>query len=435
MDYKAEKIDNSNIKISCIIKKSLLDEKLDKLAKQASKTMDIQGFRKGKIPISIVKKTHGKRLQEDASNECIRELYDMVVKGEKLDKDKLTSEPTIPKFDKLKNSDIDIQLDIHLKPTIDTGDYKQYIPELKPTNVATKDIDERLNNLANAKTKPTEIKTKREVKNGDYVLIDFEGFKDGKPFDGGKADNYSLEIGSGSFVSGFEEQIVGMNYDETKDIKVTFPKEYQAKELAGADVLFKVKLNKIQEKKKPKFDDEFAKQILTGDKQATLTKLKDDIQEQIKSENKNKYFMDEIKPKFMKNLIENYSFDVPLNIVNQEVNQLINKKLSAMSEDEIKKLQEDEKFVDNLRDEFKIDATNSVRVTFLIDSIAKKENITVTDEQVNQTIYYEAMMSGQDGNELIKQYDKKGYMPAVKISMIEQKLFTKLFDEKLDDTK
>jgi trigger factor len=435
MDYKSNKIDEANISITSTIKKSEIDKNLDKLAKMAAKTMDIQGFRKGKVPISIVKKTYGKKLQDDANNDCIRELYDTAIKGENINKDKLTSEPTIPKFVPLDNGDIDIQLDIHLKPTIDLGDYKQYIPELKPIKVAKKQIDERLDNLANSKAQIVDIKTKRAVQNSDFVLIDFEGFKDGIAFDGGKADNYSLEIGSGSFVPGFEEQVIGMTLEEKKDIEVVFPAKYQAKELAGAKVVFKIKLLKIQEKKKQKIDDEFAKQFMTGDKDASLAKLTDDIKQQLINEKKNNYFMDEIKPKFMENLVTNYSFAVPSNIVDQEVNQLINKKLGAMSEEEISKLQKDEKFVEKLREEFKEEATNSVAVTFLISDIANKENIVVTDEQVNQTIYYEAMMSGQDGKELIKQYDKKGYMPAVKISMIEQQLFVKLFDEKLNGDK
>ncbi len=435
MDFKSTNTDEANICIDSTILKANIDKKLDNLAKMAGKTMDIQGFRKGKVPANIVKKMHGKKLEEDATNDCIRELYDTVIKEQNIDKAKLTSEPTIPKFDRQDNGDIKIQLNIHLKPTIDVGNYREYIPQINPIKVAKKDIDDRLDNLANSKATPTDIATKRAVRNGDFVLIDFEGFKEDKAFDGGKADSYSLEIGSGSFIPGFEEQVIGMVYDETKDIKVTFPAQYQAKDLAGADVVFKVKLLKIQEKKKQKLDDEFAKYILSGDAEATMAKLTDDIKEQIISENKNRYFMDEIKPKFMENLVANYSFAVPSNIVDQEINQLINKKLGAMSEEEITQLQKDEKFVEKLRDEFKQEATDSVAVTFLISEIADREKIIVTDEQVNQTIYYEAIMSGQDGKDLIKQYEKKGYMPAVKISMIEQQLFVKLFNEKLDSKK
>ncbi|OPX27699.1 MAG: trigger factor [Campylobacteraceae bacterium 4484_166] len=432
MQYKLNKINSSNIEVFATIEKQNIDKNVDKMAREASKTMDIQGFRKGKVPLAVVKQRYGKKLEDDATNESLKELFDQVLKDEKLKFDDLTGEPSIPKFDKKEDNSIEIQMNLYLKPVIDLGDYKQYIPELTPIKISEKEINDRLKTISQDHAPMEDIKTPRELKDGDFAVIDFKGFKDDKPFDGGEATNYTLKIGSNTFVPGFEEQLIGMKYMEKKDIKVKFPQNYQSKELADADVIFEVQLKKIQQKGETKLDDEFAKKILSNKKDATLDMLKDEIKEQIKSEKRNEYFMHEIKPQYTKLLVENYEFDIPENIVQNEINQQINKKLSSMSEDEIKDIQKDPKFVDKLKDDLKDVARQSVKATFLIDSIAKNEKIKVSDEQVNQTIYYEAMMSGQDGKELITQYEKKGYLPAVKLSMIEQQLMMKLFDEKME---
>lgn len=148
MQYKLNKINSSNIEVFATIEKQNIDKNVDKMAREASKTMDIQGFRKGKVPLAVVKQRYGKKLEDDATNESLKELFDQVLKDEKLKFDDLTGEPSIPKFDKKEDNSIEIQMNLYLKPVIDLGDYKQYIPELTPIKISEKEINDRLKTIS-----------------------------------------------------------------------------------------------------------------------------------------------------------------------------------------------------------------------------------------------------------------------------------------------
>ena len=319
---------------------------------------------------------------------------------------------------------------ISCRPEFDLGDYKALLPEIKTKKVTAKEIDAKLEEISSGSAPLTKIKRKRMVRDGDFAIIGFEGFKDGEPFEGGKAEKHTLEIGSGQFIPGFEDQVIGMKYDEEKEINVTFPKDYQAKDLAGAEVVFKVKLHEIQERGEAVLDDEFAKKMLPQEEDATLDTLKEKLKEQIKAEKTNKYYLDELKPAYIESLVKANDFAVPSSILEQEVSQVLNNEIRGMSEDEIKALQDDTKKIEKMKKEATPRATDSVKATFIIDALAKAESVDVTDQEVTQTIYYEAMMTGQDGRAMIEQYEKMGYLPAIKMSMIEQKVITKLLDEK-----
>ncbi|RXK08756.1 trigger factor, partial [Halarcobacter bivalviorum] len=155
------------------------------------------------------------------------------------------------------------------------------------------------------------------VKDGDFAVIDFEGFVDGVAFEGGKAEKYPLQVGTGSFIPGFEDQVIGMKYEEEKDVVVTFPKEYQAKDLAGKEAVFKVKLHEIQERKAGEITDEFAKQMLPNEKDATVDTLRDRIKEQMVAGEKATYYREDLKPKFIENLVKNINFALPKTVVEQ----------------------------------------------------------------------------------------------------------------------
>jgi len=430
MEFTAKKTDEANAVVTATLSADLLANTLDKIAKEASKTMDIQGFRKGKVPVAVVKQRYGAKLEEDANSEALRELYSASLKDLGLEQGDIIGEPAITKFDKKDDSSIDVQINISCKPTVDLGDYKALLPEIKLPEVTDKEVDDRIKEIASGDAPLEKIKRKRAVKSGDFAVIDFEGFKDGVAFEGGKAQKYTLEIGSNSFIPGFEDQVIGMKYDEEKEINVTFPKEYQSKDLAGADVVFKVKLHEIQAKAEPTIDDEFAKKLLPQEENATVELLKEKIKEQIENEKISKYYAEELKPVYLDALVENIDFAVPSSILDQEIQQVINGEVRNMSEDEIKALQEDASKIEEMKKEATPVATQSVKATFIIDALAKAEGIDVTDQEVTQTIYYEAMMSGQDGQAMIKQYEEAGYLPAIKMSMMEQKVINKLLDEK-----
>ncbi|NQY22486.1 MAG: trigger factor [Campylobacteraceae bacterium] len=431
MEFNAKKVNTANAVVTATITKAVIDTNINKLAKEAAKTMDIQGFRKGKVPAHIVKARYGDKLVKDAESDALRAILSDALKELAIADDALIGEPTISKFDKQDSGDIEIEIKVANRPQIDLGDYKGLLPEVKLKKVAKKDLDAKLQEIASQGAELTKIARKRMVKDQDYTLIDFEGFVDGVAFDGGKGEGHSLQIGSNSFIPGFEDQIIGMKYEETKDVVVTFPAEYQSKDLAGKEATFKVTLIEIQEKKEVELTDEFAAKMLPDEKDATVATLTAKIEENMVNETKSVYYRDELKPAYLDTLVESLAFDLPESVVDQEVNYALNNKVKELKEDEVKALQDDAKKVDAMRDDLREDAAKSVKATFIIDALAKAEGVEINDQEVSQVIYYEAMQMGQNPQDVLKQYQEAGYLPAIKMSMIEDRVISKLLDEKL----
>ncbi|AXH10391.1 trigger factor [Malaciobacter halophilus] len=431
MEFNVQKVDEANAVVTATVSKDLIEKNLDKVAKQAAKTLDIQGFRKGKVPVSIVKQRYADKLQQDAESDALRDILTKSLEELNIKNEDLVGEPSVTKFDKKDDGDIDVEIKIACKPEVDLGDYKALIPEVEDKDIDEKEIAERLDEMAKSSAPLQKIKRKRMVRDGDFAVIDFEGFVDGVAFEGGKAEKYPLEIGSGSFIPGFEEQIVGMKYEEQKDVTVTFPAEYQSEELAGKEAVFKVTLHEIQEKVPAEIDDEFAKKMLPNEEEATVDTLKEKIKEQLKNAEMSKYYREELKPAYLDKLVEELNFALPTSVIDQEINFALNNKVRTMTEDEIKALQEDASKVESMRDELREDAEKSVKATFIVDALAKAEGVDVSDQEVTQVIYYEAMQMGQNPQDVLKQYQEAGYLPAIKMSMIEDKVITKLLDEKL----
>ncbi len=431
MEFNAQKVDEANAVITATVSKDLIEKNLDKVAKQAAKTLDIQGFRKGKVPVAIVKQRYADKLEQDAESDVLRDILAKSLEDLNITNDDLVGEPAVTKFDKKDNGDIDVEIKVACKPEVDLGEYKALIPEVEDKEIDEKEIAERLDEMAKSSAPLEKIKRKRMVRDGDFAVIDFEGFVDGVAFEGGKAEKYPLQIGSNSFIPGFEEQIIGMKYEEEKEVTVTFPEEYQSNDLAGKEAVFKVTLHEIQEKVAAEIDDEFAKKMLPNEEDVTVDTLKEKIKEQLKNAEMAKYYREELKPLYLDKLVEELNFALPNSVIEQEINYALNNKVRSMSEEEIKALQEDASKVESMREELKEDAQKSVKATFIVDALAKAEGIDVSDQEVTQVIYYEAMQMGQNPQEVLKQYQEAGYLPAIKMSMIEDKVITKLLDEKL----
>ncbi|MBN2767920.1 MAG: trigger factor [Campylobacterales bacterium] len=425
MKVTTKRIDDANVSMKTKISKEILEQEIDKLAKEAAKSMKVSGFRKGKVPAHVVKKMHGEKLEQDAQSEAVRAMLDEGSKSAKIDPKDVIGQPFFKKFE---NSDegIDVELEVSLRPTIIIEGYQEVIPTFKKPSVSKKEIDERLEGLATAQAPLEAIKTKRGIKDGDSVIIDFEGKIEGVPFDGGKAEKFSLKIGSKQFIPGFEEQLIGMKAGEEKTINVTFPKEYGAENLAGKETTFDVKLHEIQQKAQVAIDDDFAKKLLHDEKDATVETLKEKIKEQMEKEKLSKLYQEELKSKTIEALVGKFDFALPNNIVEQEIDAKVNQKASQMSKEELESYKKDVKKVEKLREELRQDAIDSVKATFIVDELAKKEGIKVNDQEVSQTIYYEAMMSGQDPQQTIEYYQKNNLLPAIKMGIIEDKLFAKL---------
>lgn len=408
MEFKANRVDEANVEIKATISKELIEKNLDKVAAQAAKTMNVQGFRKGKVPVAVVKQRYADKLIEDAQGEAIRKVLNEGLKQLDVKNEDLIGEPTISKFDKKDNGSVELEISVACKPQINLGDYKSLVPKVKPIEVGIEKIDARLTEIASQSAPLEKITRKRAVKDGDFAVIDFEGFVDGVAFEGGKAEKYPLQIGSGSFIPGFEEQVIGMKYEEQKDITVQFPKDYQAKDLAGKDAVFKVTLHEIQERKVGELNDEFAKQMLPNEKDATIDTLREKIKEQMVATEKATYYREELKPQFLDTLVEKINFALPKTVVEQEINFALNGKIRSMSEAEINELKENPSKIEEIKEELKTDATNSVKATFIIDALAKAESIEVNDQEVTQLLYFEALQMGQNPQNVIKQYQEAG---------------------------
>jgi len=303
MNYNVNKIDEANAVVDANLPKELIDSKLDAIAQNAAKTMDVQGFRKGKVPVAVVKQRYGAKMAQDAEGEALREVFTVALNELEISNDRLVGEPAVTKFDKKEDGSIDVEIKISARPVVDLGDYKSLLPEVTTPTVSEEEVDARLTEMAGQNSPLVKLKRKRMARKGDHAVIDFEGFKDGVAFDGGKADGHTLELGSNSFIPGFEDQVIGMKYEEQKDITVTFPEEYQSADLAGAEVVFKVTLHELQEKGEPVIDDAFAKQVLQGEEDANVDMLKEKVTEQLKAEKTNKYYQDELKPEYISEIL------------------------------------------------------------------------------------------------------------------------------------
>ena len=429
MTLNVEQLDNSNYKITATIESSDITSKLDKLAKEASKTIKVDGFRKGKVPVGVVKKMYGDKLLQDAEGEAVREVLDAAYKEAKIAPINVIGNPTFEKFED-KDDTKEMELIISVKPQIDLGDYSDVAPEFEKPEISDDEIKEELDNIASRFAKAKSIEDDRSLQNEDIAVFDFKGILDGETFEGGSAKNFELKIGSNQFIPGFEEQMVGMKKGEEKTIKVTFPKDYQAANLADKEVDFELKLHDIKADIKPEIDDELAKKALSKE-DANLEELNAHAKNLLENNKIRKLYEDELKPKILENLVEKYQFDLPKNIVEQEIDNLVNQKAQTLSKEEIEEIKNSEEKLNELRESVREDTQNAVKATFIVDAMAQAEKIEVSDGEISQVLYYEALMNGQDPQKLMEHYQSNNLIPIVKMGMLEDKLFTKLL--KLDE--
>ena len=430
MSLKVSKINSANASAEATIPSEELTKKLDKAAKSAAKTLKIDGFRKGHVPLAVIKARYGTQLEQDAQRECVQDLLKDILADLKIEASALIGDPKIVKFEE-KAEGIDLAVELSFTPEITLGDLDSCIPDVEIDEVSQKDIEDRLNDIASTKAPLISIEDgRRKLKDGEYAKINFEGFIDGVAFDGGKAEDYLLQIGSKSFIEGFEDQLIGMKKDEEKEIKVTFPENYQAKNLAGREATFKVKLNEIQTKGKVEIDDNFAKTLLPEDKEATVDGLKEKIKEQMQKEKKQEAYNNKYKEELIENLSKAVNFDLPNLVVEQEMDLLLRNAFMSLPQDEQEKLAKDEAAIKAKREEQRENAQKSVKITFIIDAIAKKDNIQIADNEVINTIYYEAMAMGQDPKSVFDYYKNNNLIPAVKMAMLEDRILTNMLDKK-----
>lgn len=432
MILETKKLNTANALVNGEILLKDLEVKFDKVASKISKSVKIDGFRKGKVPLSVVKARYKDNIEQDAQKEVIEEILQAGIKELGIAFSEVMGNPIVTKFDK-KESDVLVEIRLSLKPQFDLGVLSSCVPEVNLAEVTDKQVDVRIQEIAQKSAPLLEAKKDKKVAKDDIVNIDFEGFIDGEVFDGGNSKGFDLTIGSGQFIPGFEDGLIGLEAGSQKDIDVVFPENYQAPNLAGKSAIFKVKINKIQQRDKVKIDDELAKTLLSQEKNASLDLLKEKVREQIHSEEKTKLYNEELKEKLIENFDKTIDFDLPDLIVEQEMDLLFRNFLSALVPDEFEKFKNDAQMAKQKRESFRTDAQKSVKITFVVDAFAKQENILVEDNEVFQAVYYEAMMNGQDPKNLVEYYQKNNLLPAIKMAMIEEKILVYLLDKKLNE--
>ena len=429
MEIKSTKIDSANAEITATISMDEVNANIEKIAKQLSKTANVQGFRKGKVPIAIVKKQYGQKLVEDAESEALRNVLAKGLEELEIANESLIGEPNITKFDKTETS-IEVAVKVAMRPTIELGDTAALVPDFKKPTITKKQVTDRITELAQQQAPLVDIKRNRKMKEGDTAVIDFEGSIDGVLFDGGAGKDHALTLGSNQFIPGFEEQLVGVKRDEEVVIKVTFPENYGG-DLAGKDAEFKVKVNQVQVKEDVEINDELAAKMMPGEENATLEELTKQVQTQLENEALGKLYNEDLKPKLLEVLVDSLTFDLPEFVVEQEIDMALNKKAGTMSEDEIKELRENADKLSELRETFREEAIRSVRATFIIDALALEKGVKIEEQEVMQTIYFEAMQMGQDPQKAYDQYKDAGYLPAIQMSMVEDRVLSGLLNEKI----
>ncbi|MFT5660876.1 MAG: trigger factor [Sulfurimonas sp.] len=431
MEIKSNKINGANAEIEAVISMDEVNENVEKIAKQLAKTTTIQGFRKGKVPVAIVKQQYGRKLQEDAEAEALREVLVKGLEELSIPNESLIGEPNVSRFDK-SDDKIEVTVKVAMRPQIEMGDYASKVKEFNKPVVSDDDIDAKVTEIAQGQAELVDIKRNRKMKDGDTAIIDFEGFIDGKAFDGGKAEDFALLLGSGQFIPGFEDQLIGIKRDEEVTIKATFPENYGG-DLAGKEAEFKVAVKQIRVKDDIEINDELAKKLLQGEEDASVESLKAVVKTQIENEELSKLYNDTMKPELLESLVTGTSFDLPEFVVEQEIDMALNKAASSMSEDEIKELRENADKLTELRETFRGDAERSVRATFIIDTLAMAENIKVDENEVMQTIYYEAMQTGQDPQKAYEHYKEAGYIPAIQMSMVEDRVLSTILNSRIKE--
>ncbi len=407
MSIKIEKTENKNeLKLEFIVDAKIFEEGIEKVFKKNAKYFNVPGFRKGKVPMNIAIKHYGVEMfYEDAFNEVVPEIYDKEIKENNLD---VVSKPDIDIKQMEKGKDLLFTATVQTKPDVELGKYKGIELKKVEYTVEEKDIEHELKHMAEKNARIITVDN-RPVKDGDIAVIDFEGSIDGVPFDGGKAENHELEIGSHSFIEGFEEQVIGMKIDEEKDINVTFPEEYFSKELAGKPAVFKVKLHEIKEKELPKMDDEFAKDVSEFD---SISELKADIKKKLEEENEHKA-KHETEHKAIEAVCNNSKVDIPSGMIENEIDAMeedLDRRLAYQGMNAEQYLKFINKTKQDFRDEMRPQAEGSIKTRLVLEAICKDAKIEVSEEEINEKIAELAKTYGRPEEELKKNEEFKKYI-------------------------
>lgn len=367
---------------------------LDEAFVETKKKITVPGFRKGRVPRQIFDQMYGEEsLYQDALNKVLPQAYSDAVKEAGI-------EPVAQPQINIKSMDKDqpwvLTASVDVKPEVKLGDYKGMEVPKQDTTVSDADVDAELEKKRQQQAELV-LKEDKPAEKGDTVVIDYEGSIDGKKFDGGSADNYSLELGSGSFIPGFEDQLIGHNTDDDVDVKVTFPEDYHAKDLAGKEAIFKVKVHEIKEKQLPELDDDFAKDV--DEDVDTLAELKDKTKKELQ-ENKDNQAKAAIEDSAINAAVENAEIqDIPQSMLDEDTNRQMQQYLAGMQQQGISPqmyFQITGTKEDDLKKQFAADAEQRVKTNLVLEAIVDDADLAATEDEIKAEI-----------SDLAKQYGMK----------------------------
>ena len=397
MSIKIEKTKNANeLKLSFVIEAKKFDEAIVKVYEKSARYFNIPGFRKGKAPMAIVEKTYGPSIfYEDAFNEVVPEIYEKELKENNIE---AVSNPDLDIEQMEKGQDLKFTAIVQIKPEVKLGKYKGIEIKKIEYNVSDDDVEHELGHMLERNARVVTVED-RPVENGDITVIDFEGSVDGVKFEGGKGEGHELEIGSNTFIPGFEEQIIGMKMEEERDIKVKFPDDYFSEDLKGKDAVFKVKLHEIKKKELPKLNDDFAKDASEFD---TLDELKNSIKEKIEEQNKlrAKY---ETEEELIKKACEDVEIDIPSGMIETELDNMtkeVETRLSYQGMNLEMYLNMTGKTMADFRKEGEEQAKIAVKTRLVLEAIIEAEKIEAEPSKVQEKVEEMAKAYGKKAEEI-----------------------------------
>ena len=382
MSLQVEKLEKNMAKLTIEVPASDLEKALQSAYKKQKNKISLPGFRKGKVPRQMIEKMYGAEIFfDDAANEIIPKAYADAYDECELE---IVSRPEINIVQIEKGKPFIFTAEVATKPEVTLGEYKGLDVDKVSTRVTQKEVEAKIEEEAEKNARTVTVED-RAVQDGDEVILDFEGFVDGEAFEGGKGENYPLTIGSGSFIPGFEEQLVGAEAEKEVEVKVTFPEDYHAEELKGKEAVFKCTVHEIKAKELPEIDDEFAAEVSEFD---TLDEYKADVKAKIK-EQKATDGKRKQEDQAVEQAIKNASYEIPDAMVDTQISQMANDFAQRIQSQGLT-MEQYYQFTgmteEKMNEEFKPQAVKRIETRLVLEAIAKAENIEISDEKLDEEI-------------------------------------------------
>jgi len=397
MSAKWEKNEGNKGVLTFEVSPEEFEKGLDQAFKKVVKTIEIPGFRKGKVPRKIFEQRFGvESLFQDAVDIVLPDAYMNSVTEAGIEP---IDQPEIDIEQIERGKPLIFTANVEVKPEVTLGDYKGLEVEEQNVEVTDEDVDHELEHLREHQAELV-IKEDGEIENGDTVVMDFEGFMDGEPFEGGKAENHSLEIGSDQFIPGFEEQLVGKKSGDDTEVVLTFPEDYHEESLAGKEATFKVKVHEIKQKELPELDDEFAKDV--DDEIETLEELKTKKKEELESQKKQEA-ENQKRETLIEKASDNAQVDIPEAMVDTELDQMVNEfeqrlQMQGMTMEMYSQFSGQDK--EALKEQMKEDANKRVKTNLVLEAISEKEELEPTEDDINEELEQMSSMYSVDVEQL-----------------------------------